>query len=236
MLFYAVISPPSYAALIGTSKKFDHKEFVGRTTLRKAKGIASESYYIYVPKDYSPSKKWPLFIGVHAYTFNGMQAIGFWRQYADPEGFILVCPNFRDGYQGLGSGSVGQMKDILIEVKKDFNIDNKKVLITGFSAGAQFAHRFIILYPEYFQAASIMAAGSYNKPSRSRAAKHIKFLVMVGEADGERFGITKRYARWLEEEGYDVKFRPFGCVGHEVSLEEKQLTIELFREMRGNKK
>ena len=250
LLFFSAFSFQSYAYLLpqksaskntdipylltkGVVKNIDYKKLAGKTTLRKAKGKEDESYYIYLPKDYSPSTKWPLFVGVHAYSFDGSQAIAFWKPYADSKGFILVCPNFRDGYQGLGSGSVGQMKDIFEEVKKDFKIDDKKVLMTGFSAGAQFAHRFIMQHPEYVQAVSIMAAGSYNKPNYSASAKHIKFLVMVGSNDDTRVEITRKYAQWLQEEGYDVKFKICGGVGHEVCSEEKQSTIKLFEEMAG---
>ncbi len=96
LLFFSTFSFQSYAYLIpeksaakntdmhplltkSAIKDVDYKELAGKTTLRKAKGEEDESYYIYLPKDYSPSTKWPLFVGVHAYSFDGRQAISFWK-------------------------------------------------------------------------------------------------------------------------------------------------------------
>lgn len=207
------------------------KDLLGKSTLRNLKNQSSQTYYLYLPKDYIPTKKWPLFIGIHGYMADGNQAMDLWRSFADPEGFILVCPSFKEGYQRLEYGTDNRMIDIIKELEKEFQIDEKKIFMAGFSGGAQFTHRFALRHPEYINSAVVLAAGSYNYPANSASAKRIKFLVGVGANDSERLEITKKFAEQLKNNGYQVKFEIFPNVGHEVPPAAKQLTIELFREM-----
>lgn len=226
----------STAILPPTNKKPSFRDpryegLLGKTTLKKLKKQSKQTYYLYLPTQYSSSDKWPLFIGIHAYTFDGRQAINFWKEFADAEGFILVCPNFPNGYQRLEGATDNRMIDIIEELKKDFRIDDKKVLMTGFSGGAQFAHRFVLRHPEYIQAVSIMAAGSYDRPTFSKKAKHIKFLVMAGAGDKDRLELSQKFATQLKNEGYDVEFKSFSGVDHWVCDGEKKITIQLFKEL-----
>jgi len=214
------------------SEGMQHEELLGKVTLMKLKSNPEQTYYLYLPKDYTSSKQWPLFIGIHGINADGNQAIDLWKEFADPEGFILACPSFKNGYQRLEYATDYRMIDIIGELKKDFRIDGKKIFIEGFSGGAQFTHRFVFRHTECVQAASIIAAGSYDNPAYSGKAKGIKFLVMVGEDDFGRLDATKKFAEQLKEKGYKVKFKSFPGVGHEVCGEAKKFTIDLFREMR----
>ncbi len=214
-----------------SSKDTEYKNLLGKSTLRNLKSQSSQAYYLYLPKDYIPTKKWPLFIGVHGYMADGNQAMDLWRGFADPEGFILACPSFKDGYQRLEYATDNRMIDIIKELEKEFRIDEKKVFMAGFSGGAQFTHRFVLRHPEYINSAVILAAGSYDYPANSARAKHIKFLVGVGANDLERSEATKKFAEQLKNNGYQVKFEIFPNVGHEVPPAAKQLTMELFSGM-----
>lgn len=218
-----------------SSEDIKYKDLLGKTILRKLKSQPDQTYYLYLPQNYSRGQKWPLFIGIHGYKSNGAQTMPLWRTFADSEGFILVCPSFKDGYQRLEYASDYRMIDIIKELSGEFRIDDKKVFMAGFSGGAQFAHRFVLRHPEYVQAASIMAAGSYDYPTSSIQAKDIKFLVTVGENDSERFEITKKFAEQLKDNGYNVRFKSFPGVGHDLCDEAKKLTIDLFRQMSSKK-
>lgn len=214
-----------------SSEDTQYKDLLGKSTLRNLKSQSSQTYYLYLPKGYIPTKKWPLFIGIHGYMADGNQAMDLWRGFADPEGFILVCPSFKEGYQRLEYATDNRMIDIIKELEKEFQIDEKKVFMAGFSGGAQFTHRFALRHPEYINSAIVLAAGSYDYPANSASAKRIKFLVGVGANDSERLEITKKFAEQLKNNGYQVKFEIFPNVGHEAPPAAKQLAIELFREM-----
>ncbi|MFH1856110.1 MAG: hypothetical protein ABH836_02630 [Candidatus Omnitrophota bacterium] len=218
-----------------STENIGYRSLLGKVESRKLRKDPEQIYYIYLPEKYSPAREWPLFIGVHAYTCSGQDTIPIWQEYADNENFILVCPTFSNGYQRLEDAADNRMIDIIEEVEKDFSIDKKKILIAGFSGGAQFTHRFVLKHPEYINSASIMAAGSYDYPQRSRKAEHIKFLVGVGNKDIPRIELSKTFAKQLEDNGYQVKFEIFQGVAHEVSPAQKEMTIDLFRNMMNSK-
>jgi len=50
--------------------------------------------------------------------------------------------------------------------------------VSGFSGGAQFAHRFAFAHPERVRAVAAHSAGSYDPPPAR--ARHLPFLVTVG--------------------------------------------------------
>lgn len=206
----------------------------GRTHLRKVNKKSEWSYYIYSPPNYTPSKKWPLFIGVHGSGGDGRGAMEWWRTFAYKEGFILVCPNFRKGYAELGYNTDQQLLDIIEEVKKDFQIDEKKILLAGFSAGAQFAHRFVFRHPDTARAVSLMACGNYDLPDsdKCKKVKDIKFLVMVGDNDDQkRRKSTELFAERLKEHGCNVQYQTFPFIGHTMEGEAIRLTIKLLKEL-----
>lgn len=64
-------------------------------------------YIIQLPSKYSVEKKYPLFIAVHWYTGTAQQQLDEWKFLVNKSGYILLCPQFSDGYQGLGSRAGG---------------------------------------------------------------------------------------------------------------------------------
>jgi pimeloyl-ACP methyl ester carboxylesterase len=94
------------------------------------------------------------------------------RTLGNASGYMIVCPLFpanilRDGniegYKYLREGDLRYdevMIDIVSEVRSAFDFVKPRFLLGGFSGGAQFAHRFLYLYPEMLEAVSIAAPGS----------------------------------------------------------------------------
>lgn len=221
-------SPPK------TTKTTKYKKLLGRTTLEKLKKHPEQTYYFYLPKKYSSAKKWPLFIGIHGYRRNGMDAMDDWKEYADREGFILVGPNFRDGYQRLEHATDYRMIDIIKELRNNFRIDENKIFMAGFSGGGMFVSRFVFRQPNIVRAASIMSARWFNLSSIKKSVK-TDFLVTIGENDTERISDLKNFVQHLRKEGYDIKFKTFPGVDHWMCDEAKKMTIDLFREMKSKK-
>lgn len=192
----------------------------------------SQVYFVYLPKDYSKDKKWPLFIGVHGLTANGMQAISDWMPYIDEEGYILVCPTFPDGYQKLEYNTDNKMLEIIKEVRFKYRIDEKKIFMSGFSAGGMFVSRFVFRHPDVVSGASIMSARWFD-PLGLKSRTKTKFLVTIGENDTERINDSAAFAKSLQGYGYDVEFKTFPGVGHWMCEEARQETLRLYREIVG---
>ena len=112
-------------------------------------------------------------------------------------------------------------------VKKEYRV-GQKMFLAGFSAGAQFVQGFAFNYPEYVSGVSVLSAGTYYRPNLG--AKDIPFLVVIGDQD-HSFNIeqSKYFSQYLSENGFDVRYRLMTGVGHTVTKEGVDLTIELFR-------
>ena len=190
-------------------------------------------YYLYVPKDYSADREWPLFIGIHGSGGSGLDCWNLWQTYADREGFILLCPSIADSgggwYQSDGEDKVF---GAINQVRANYRVSSREFLV-GFSAGAQFVQGFAFSYPQYVSGVAVLSAGNYYAPSLGAAG--IPFLVVIGDRDDPaRIQGSDAFAAALRQYGFDVQYQVLPGVGHTVTSEGKELTIALFRKTIGN--
>src|SRR5262245_31478971 len=118
-------------------------------------GEAPVYYSIFVPDDYKPSKSVPLVLALH---FGG-----------DPEGAgravleILVAQAFQDlgavivapdskGGSWTSAANERAIDVLMEETMKTYNIDKKKIAITGFSVGAKGEWQYGMKYQDGFSA------------------------------------------------------------------------------------
>lgn len=218
-----------------SSKKFDYKKLLGEVTLMELKKNHNQKYYLYLPERYTPDKKWPLFIGIHGASGNGRDSISIWKDYADKEGFILVCPNFSKGYEGLRYAADERLVSIIKEVERKISIDRQKILLAGFSCGAEFVNRFALKQPDYVNSAAIISAGSYAPVQYSMRMAHVKFLVSAGAGDGEKLQRAEEFVNNLKENNYQVKFKIFVNVDNELHSGAKEIVVSSFKKMKEEK-
>jgi predicted esterase len=189
-------------------------------------------YYLYVPKAYSPDKEWPLFIGIHGAGGNGLQCWQLWQRYADKEGFILLCPSipgYPDGfYQNVGEDTVWSS---VAEVQKEYRIQ-PRMFFSGFSAGAYFIQGFAYDYSQAVSGLSILSAGMYIDPSAF--SELVPMVVVIGDQDNATSVQNSRaFVEGLQAYGFDVQYKVMPGVGHAVTKEGVDLTLQLFRKTIG---
>ena len=160
---------------------------------------SSRKYLVHLPASYDSSKPTPLIVCLHG----GGGDIGFavrmfrFNEKADKEGFIVAYPN--------GSGRMGDhiltwnaveccgyakahhrndvafIRHFVEQLKKDYNVDQKRVYIVGFSNGAMMAYKIATEMPEEF-AAFASVSGSMNGTEHEPALP-IPALIIHGTAD-----------------------------------------------------
>jgi phospholipase/carboxylesterase len=187
-------------------------------------------YFLYLPEGYSPERDWPVFVGVHGFGGSGRDCWSLWQSYADEEGFILICPSLSDEqggwYQQYGENVLAH---ILNTIYKQYSIENK-VFLAGFSAGAQFVQGFAFDIPSYVSGVSSISSGNYYPPTGQ--SRNIPFLVIIGDRDDSvRIEGAKSFVSTLERSGYSVEYHLLQGVGHSVSREAIDLTIDFFRKV-----
>ena len=84
------------------------------------------------------------------------------------EKIIIVTPSFSNidniasRFPSLGEGAF--LKAVLKDVRKKYRL-HRKVLLTGYSRGGQFSHRFALQNPNLVRACATFSAGTWSTPS-----------------------------------------------------------------------
>jgi len=185
-------------------------------------------YYLYLPQAFQQGSRWPLFVGIHGAGGSGRDCWNAWQGYADAEGFVLLCPTITgDGGGWYLEEGERQLFPVIASVLRQYTVHDK-VFLVGFSAGAAFANGVAMRYPKQFNGVAVLSAGAFFPPSRR--ARDVHFLVVVGERDHPlNVEEARAFAAELEKSGFAVSLHVLPGVGHTLSDEARQLTIELFR-------
>ena len=187
---------------------------------------STQEYWLHVPGQCTADHPCPVLVFVHDTDGSGRDFIRTWRDHADREGFIVVCPTFPQGYQALEGGEDEALIAILDEVGQRYPTA-EGAIASGFSGGAQFAHRFAFAHPERVRAVAVHSVGSYDTPPEH--TRHLPFLVTVGLNDTSRVEAAYQFALKLKGEDYDVTVVKIERVAHKLSKQAIQETIEFLR-------
>lgn len=125
-------------------------------------------YFIQHPRNIDPDKTYWLLIVVHGGGGNGKfywLANGIKKAMEDqPIEAIMVTPSFSNTdvqasrFPQLGEGAF--LIKVIEELKNKYKVHDK-ILLTGYSRGGQFTHRFALQHPELVKACAPFAAGTW---------------------------------------------------------------------------
>lgn len=128
-------------------------------------------YMLFVPEQVRATP--PVLVSVHGVSRNAIEHATGFAPWAETYGAVLVVPVFsaeryRDfqsisGRRNLARPDVA-LETILAEVERLLGIHAAPVRLFGYSAGAQFAHRFALARPERVLRLGLGAAGRYTFP------------------------------------------------------------------------
>ena len=175
---------------------------------------------ITLPPDHDPEMAAPLIIALHGYggTPGGYPAL--WRPAAGKIGAILATPQ---GLQRFGGGyfwgdieEAETLVELTIEyAKRSHLIDDRRIVLTGFSQGGFMAMAIGARHPGVFAGVIPMAGGYIPAIDTPTSAPHGKprFFFMVGSQD-EAKPQCRKAAEDFEVAGYTVKLRIYPGVGH----------------------
>lgn len=146
-------------------------------------------YFVQLPENYDPAKKYWLFVIVHGHKGNGEKTINRINKYAFKNDVIAVAPSFpwdpKMGgyYQMLGGNSDKQLLDIFKTLGAKHKLHDR-MLLWGHSGGSQFSHRFSMVHHKTVLACAASSGGSWGKAERK--ANYIPFAISCGEKDTKK--------------------------------------------------
>jgi hypothetical protein len=164
---------------LGVSVSFLSAQTETRTRLQTEESIRysfdyngiEREYFVWLPKDFDVNQIYWGLVVVHGGGGNGQT---FWltkymRSVSDKMGLqaIIISPSFlkddpnAQRFPILGEGAF--LKHILDKIHSQYRLQSK-ILLTGYSRGAQFTHRFALWNPAIVQACAPLSAGSWTTP------------------------------------------------------------------------
>jgi phospholipase/carboxylesterase len=99
-------------------------------------------YSLYVPEFYTPDRAWPLVMALHGGSGNGRNFLWTWLRDARSYGAILVAPTATGPTWALMGDDTDtpNLVRILDAVRSRWNIDARRMLLTGMSDGGTFCY------------------------------------------------------------------------------------------------
>ena len=159
----------------------------------ESEGLERE-FFVHVPKGYNHLEKMPLVLCFHGGFGLGsrMDALTGMDAVSDQNGFLLVYPqainrHWNDGRNIDGHdryNDVQFVNDMVAHLERRWNVDTKRIYVTGASNGGFFSQYLCLMLPDKFAACASVAASLpdivYNT---RRSMKPISVLYILGMAD-----------------------------------------------------
>ena len=128
------------------------------TNAQTRKTITSEGqkreYLQYAPSDLGSKR--PLIISCHGMNQSAKyqwDALKDAKTLADKEKFVIVLPEgINSGWDISGDRDINLIKDLIAQMKKDFDIDEKRVYLSGFSMGGMLTYHAMNKIPDVIAA------------------------------------------------------------------------------------
>ncbi len=184
------------------------------------------SYFIYVPASFAQGKKWPLVVGLAEWGSNTKDYIKRWATEAEKRGYVVLCPNWPKAKDSTPEMGDRWLLKVIRKVVAKYSIDKKRILLTGFADGADYAYYLALRYPKKFSAAAPIGGGlsrSYeNLIYYGDIERHpLPFFVLNGKKDPfleERYitlDSTRKSAEKLRNRRLDVQYQEVEGLAHE---------------------
>jgi len=179
-------------------------------------------YWITLPQGYNEQeKKWPMIIYLHPSSLQGHD-LSMIRTPIPPNvdeirkdfPFVVLSPQCPDEYDAWPGDLVVALVD---EAVKLYNVDARRVYVTGFSLGGRGTWSLAIDHPEVF-AAIAPVAGSYGHPERISKIRDVPVWVFHGDSDRLLpIDPVRDMVQNLKDSGGNVRFTIYEGAGHGIT-------------------
>jgi predicted esterase len=179
---------------------------------------------VLLPDGFDPGKKYPLLIAMHGF---GGEPVNFSKAFkgaGNKKGYIVCCP-YAPEVMGQASFNWGEwdqadkrIMETIVFLKGKYNIDEKRMIIAGFSQGGYYSYYLGLKHPDIFTGAIPIGPGfrpELDTMLSGAAAAKMKFYVLMGELEPEkRIDDNIRAIKQFTKAGITASFNFFSGVGH----------------------
>ncbi|MFP4056149.1 MAG: hypothetical protein ACLF0G_04700 [Candidatus Brocadiia bacterium] len=143
---------------------------------------ASGHFFRYLPLGYTSDKRWPLLLFLHGEAGNLALFPRLWAEFADRRGFVVVCPTYDRGRWGE-EAAVELAGAALDDTLEACSIDEQRIYLVGFSAGAAEGWTLLDARPQTFRGFVSIASSRFSAAWQSFKIKTLPVLFLHGSKD-----------------------------------------------------
>ncbi len=197
-------------------------------------GDKSLPYRLLVPRGYDAAKSWPLIIWLHGSgekgSNNSAQLSGITSTFLGNKekcpALVMVpqCPS-DSSWLGIGLNEPPKITEpsrmiiaTIAELRKEFNLDDRRIYIGGFSMGGCGSWELLSRYPNLFAAAFPIAGPPGDRPGLAPLIKDVPIWVFHGDKDNVApVDSSRTIVAALKAVDSPVKYTEYKNGGHEAS-------------------
>ncbi len=163
--------------------KGSHSAF-GRTFALVQLTAGRRPYFLYLPKNYTSARLWPMVVMLHgcrqdAESFGGLTRM---NGIADRDNFLVLYPEQRRLANSLrcwnwfarsaqtGAGEAAILADMIRSIADEHHVDTRRIYIAGLSAGAAMANNLAVCHAELFSACALHSGLAFGAANSSHTA------------------------------------------------------------------
>ena len=193
------------------------------------------NFLIAYPDSYSESTRYPLIVMLHGYGAH-MGDLASLAPEIHPSGYIYAFPNAplrvefgggAWGYSWLPSGESLSIADIQLaeelilsfvtEVAQRFDLQDRQILLAGFSQGGRVTYSIGLSNPETFAGLAVLSSGISDPESlRTRLPVQRNQQIFIAHGIEDNIERGRRSKDFLVEEGYSPSYHEYN-MGHEIT-------------------
>jgi len=211
-----------------TVGRADDGDVIQKRIFRDADG--EHGYGVFIPRGYTPEKKWPVILFLHGAGERGRDGdrqlnVGLGpvvRQKAGEFPFIVVFPQCEATQARYLVGWVHGSRDarralaILESVEKEFSVDPKRRVLTGWSMGGYGTWSVAAANPDHWSAIVPLAGGGTPEMAKPLVAKHV--WAFHGSDDAAiRSSQSRRMITALREAGGQPRYTEVTGGSHDIT-------------------
>jgi predicted esterase len=201
-------------------------------------GQADITYYVQLPPEYDPYKRYPAIVTLNGSATTPINQIDWWAGVYSKEmqlrmgqaarrGYVVIAPVWTKKHQRKYEYSAQEHAAVLFPLRdtcKRFSIDTDRVYLSGHSMGGDAAWDIGLAHPDLWAGVLPIVATSGKYVSRYwENGKHVPMYFVGGEMDGDRMAVNGReYDRYLTKSGFDTVIVEYLGRGHEDFSDEIQ--------------
>lgn len=199
-------------------------------------GAAPVRYYVQLPPEYDPLRKYPAVVTLHGAATTPQLQIDWWAGGRDRNGnrqgqgtrhgYIVIAPAWGATHQRSYEYSLREHTAVLATLRdacRRFSIDTDRVFLSGHSMGGEAAWDIALAHPDLWSGVVpiVPRADKYVNLYWPNA-RYVPLYLIYGELDGSRLADSYLSLNRYMERGYPVRVCEYLGRGHENFSDEVQ--------------